>query len=595
MVRRGEPAITEEVNWASRSHEELYRAVHDDTDPAAAAALAGEWVDLADAIGRSTRQFAEEVRGTESGWQGESADQARRAAAELADWGQDTAATACDVARGIDAQGELAARARALMPEPVLFDWDATIAQGIAVAGPVGFYAALADLSALSARADQAHQQAVEVMTSLEAESRGVDAALPAFDRPPDRLGATDGGVKHAVLVEPSTDPASEPGRTLSPTTPTEASAVGPGGAVAERPVAVGAPAVPTRVGAPPGGAAAQPGGGGGPSGSFSGSLGLGGDPAGNRGTSAAAFGAGDLTAGAGPGSITRPSTGSAPGSAPAFDAQAFAAGLTGGAGPSGVGRSAGAQSSAGTSASGVAGIGSGPSGVGVPATGGLPAGGLGGIGSGPRGTGGLVEPGAGGLGAGGAGIGGSGRTPADLSGIGRGPSGLGSGKPTTGLPATGRAGTGLPGAGRSGAGLAGEPGGVGGGSGLGRSVGGLGAGGAGSGGVGGLGGRGAEGARGFGPTGEGAGAGAGRYQAGGAAGVPDEHAGGARGQGSRQVPPGGAGGAAGGSREGAEDLERKAPSYVEGESLFDDEDDLRLPPPVIGASFKKRATWEAQ
>ncbi|GLZ38690.1 hypothetical protein [Actinokineospora sp. NBRC 105648] len=178
--------LTDPVNWAARSHLELHFSVHADLDPGATAAVAHEWEQLGATMVSSATRFAEAVRGTESGWQGEAATAARASTTTLADWGGETAATATTISVRLGEQGAHAERARASMPEPVEFSWPSVLFGSFGVGGIGGFLLTLQDLQRMNELSRSGHERAVEVMTELETNSRAVDEALPVFALPPD-------------------------------------------------------------------------------------------------------------------------------------------------------------------------------------------------------------------------------------------------------------------------------------------------------------------------------------------------------------------------------------------------------------------------
>ncbi|MER6989335.1 hypothetical protein ABT337_14760 [Saccharopolyspora hirsuta] len=179
--------LTETQNWASRSHEELYAAVHTDNDPGRVGQLSDEWNLLSRDIGEAAQRMAEKVRGTESGWQGQAADAARAAIQELADWNLEAGDTAGALAARISAQGRVMEVAKAEMPEPVKGGevLTAALMSSYASNDLESFARATNDLQAHQAKATSAHELAVQVMTNMEAQSRTIDAETPRFTPPP--------------------------------------------------------------------------------------------------------------------------------------------------------------------------------------------------------------------------------------------------------------------------------------------------------------------------------------------------------------------------------------------------------------------------
>jgi hypothetical protein len=81
------------------------------------------------------------------------------------------------------------------MPEPVEFDWEQMLRQGFATGGLAGLTQAVQDVNAVSEQARTAHEQAVQVMSNMETQSRSVDQTTPRFVIPPDATSGDNSGV----------------------------------------------------------------------------------------------------------------------------------------------------------------------------------------------------------------------------------------------------------------------------------------------------------------------------------------------------------------------------------------------------------------
>ncbi|NUU23709.1 MAG: PPE domain-containing protein, partial [Streptomycetaceae bacterium] len=195
-------ALPETWNWAAYDHRTLYESVHVDNDPGQVGALAHEWVELGQEMADSVQLMRECLLASEEGWQGESAESARAAIRELADWSESAALTAAEVGQRVGDQAQIMAEARSAMPEPVDFDWQAALTEGFAVGGMAGFAAAVVDLKAKSDQASSAHQQAVVVMARMEAQSRVVDTTSPWFTPPPDPVAGSTPTLRRYVMGE---------------------------------------------------------------------------------------------------------------------------------------------------------------------------------------------------------------------------------------------------------------------------------------------------------------------------------------------------------------------------------------------------------
>ena len=69
--------LTDTQNWASRSHRELYEAVHNNNDPGQTGEIGSEWGQFGTELTEAARLINERVAASESGWTGDAADAAR--------------------------------------------------------------------------------------------------------------------------------------------------------------------------------------------------------------------------------------------------------------------------------------------------------------------------------------------------------------------------------------------------------------------------------------------------------------------------------------------------------------------------------------
>ncbi|RKT84494.1 PPE-repeat protein [Saccharopolyspora antimicrobica] len=199
--------LTETQNWASRSHDELYAAVHNNNDPGRVGQLADEWKSLSSDIDESSQRMSEQLRSTESGWQGEAADAARAAIQQLVDWNTDAGATAGTLSERIGTQGRIMEVAKTEMPEPVKGKENLAAALiGTYTAGNLeGFMRATVDLQIHEAKAADSHERAVQVMSWMENESRNIDQDTPSFEPPPNPVEKMQ--LVAAKRVLPSVEP----------------------------------------------------------------------------------------------------------------------------------------------------------------------------------------------------------------------------------------------------------------------------------------------------------------------------------------------------------------------------------------------------
>jgi uncharacterized protein YukE len=191
------PVLTDPQNWASRSHEELYAAVHNNNDPGQAGQISSEWSRYGTELTEASRMINAVITASESKWTGAAAEAARDAMKKLGDWVDETARTAVEVGTKVAEQGQVMESARAQMPAPVKFDWNKAAA-ALSQPGTPAFVLAAADIAVANAASRAAHDQAVTVMTSMENNSRQIDTSTPTF-KPP--FNPNTGQVEEPVLA----------------------------------------------------------------------------------------------------------------------------------------------------------------------------------------------------------------------------------------------------------------------------------------------------------------------------------------------------------------------------------------------------------
>jgi uncharacterized protein YukE len=177
------PVLTDPQNWASRSHAELYAAVHNNNDPGAAGQISSDWNKYGSELTEASRTINAVITASESKWTGAAAEAARDAMKKLGDWVDETARTAVDVGNKVADQGRVMENARAQMPGPVEFDWNKAAA-ALTQPGTPAFVLAAADIAMANAASRAAHDQAINVMTTMENNSRQIDTSTPTFKPP---------------------------------------------------------------------------------------------------------------------------------------------------------------------------------------------------------------------------------------------------------------------------------------------------------------------------------------------------------------------------------------------------------------------------
>ncbi|WP_410613790.1 hypothetical protein [Amycolatopsis sp. lyj-109] len=181
-------------NYAASSHEDLYGMVHENMNPGdlddrgRVANKLGNW--LADVSNAAN----DAVNSSEIQWQGAGAAQAHNFFQSTATYTGDTANAAQLSSNRYSQQAAAADYAQKNMPEPTGFNQQTEITKATKqyLAGDVvGATQTMNDVAAKQQQADAAHQQAVQVLQSLDSTYHETASTQPTYTPPP-QLGQGD-------------------------------------------------------------------------------------------------------------------------------------------------------------------------------------------------------------------------------------------------------------------------------------------------------------------------------------------------------------------------------------------------------------------
>ncbi|MGM1060553.1 PPE domain-containing protein, partial [Saccharothrix sp. Mg75] len=178
------------INWKVYEHRQMWDMVMSAEVPLMATRTA-QWQVLASAVDSATNEVQHIVRQLAESWRGPSAGAAAESVNRLTSWATDASERAYRVGNGLDTYTSALVEARARMPEPVHPTAERWFREGRDVSvldGPQGAYMVdqLLDDHLPSKRQQQdAHAEAVRVMTGFEDASRGVHDRLPEFEGAP--------------------------------------------------------------------------------------------------------------------------------------------------------------------------------------------------------------------------------------------------------------------------------------------------------------------------------------------------------------------------------------------------------------------------
>ncbi|HEX4703161.1 MAG TPA: hypothetical protein VH352_13605 [Pseudonocardiaceae bacterium] len=171
-------------NYPSYSTTDLYRMVTTNNDPGAVGESGAAWNNMGNAYAVVAKSLGKAVSASESGWTGTAGDAARTFLASMAKWADDTARGAQLAANRQGMQSDAAQRAKNSMPSPMEAPTAAQVRQTmlLATSNPA---AGAAQLDQQFQAAQQAHDEAVRVVETYDANLAAVGDTMPAFNPPP--------------------------------------------------------------------------------------------------------------------------------------------------------------------------------------------------------------------------------------------------------------------------------------------------------------------------------------------------------------------------------------------------------------------------
>jgi hypothetical protein len=167
------------VSWAAWEHPKICSMLDTSVDPRDI----GEGVDAWREQGQNTEKALTSLvpdlnRIVSGGWRGGAADRALNVLGPIDQWSVSVAATTERIAALMDAAGSSAAQAKAAVPPSKLFDWG-ELRRSVTTDGLIG---GVGDLVAQERAQDEAHAEAVRIMTDVySAPINEYSAAVPTY------------------------------------------------------------------------------------------------------------------------------------------------------------------------------------------------------------------------------------------------------------------------------------------------------------------------------------------------------------------------------------------------------------------------------
>ncbi|RJQ76999.1 hypothetical protein [Amycolatopsis panacis] len=195
-----------DANYASHSHDELYKMVHDGldfhtiNDRSQVTNHYGNW------LAQASNAFRDAAKTAGAEWQGAAADLAHSFFQSTADHTEKTGSAMQLVSNRYSQQSAAADYAQKNMPEPTGFNQQAELdkaTQQLTGGNPLTAAVTMNQVNQKQQQADAAHQQAVQVMHGLDSTYHETSTTQPTY-APPPQMG---GDSTHASSAAPVTTP----------------------------------------------------------------------------------------------------------------------------------------------------------------------------------------------------------------------------------------------------------------------------------------------------------------------------------------------------------------------------------------------------
>ncbi|MCR3732633.1 PPE domain-containing protein, partial [Prauserella salsuginis] len=192
-------------NYPGVDHQTMYQYVHQDLDSGQTTQLSDAWSQLVTLFQDFDGKFNEAVQQSQHHWEGESAEAARGYVRSLGSWSNTNSQQAQLASEAVYAQSNASENAKNTMPEPVetnglMKDFGSAVKDN-----PMDPIGAFNKAMETREKADAAHQEAAQVMSTYDQNLYDSASKQPAFSPPPEFGGAGGGdgtGFKGSGVVD---------------------------------------------------------------------------------------------------------------------------------------------------------------------------------------------------------------------------------------------------------------------------------------------------------------------------------------------------------------------------------------------------------
>src|SRR5690606_1747277 len=192
-------------NSPGQDHQAMYNYVHQGLDSGQTTQLSDAWAELVSGLDEFEGDCNDAVQKSHHHWEGESADSARSYMQSLGQWSKGNSQQAQLASEAIYAQSNAAETANNSMPEPVetnglMKDFGSAVKEN-----PLNPIGAFNQAMETREKADAAHQEAAQVMSTYDKNLYESASKQPAFAPPPEFGGAGGGdgsGFKGSGVID---------------------------------------------------------------------------------------------------------------------------------------------------------------------------------------------------------------------------------------------------------------------------------------------------------------------------------------------------------------------------------------------------------
>lgn len=180
------PVSLGEQNYLAFDHPTLKSYVTDQMDPAMADEAGAVYTDYGNFLNEMAADLEQATGLTASEWQGEAGAAMRAKMGTIAGWMSQTGQAGQAAGNGLGQQAMAADQARASMPEPVEYNPWAMLRDAALSPNPIDIITVGPEIINKRQEANEAHQRAAQVATTMDGGYREADAAMPMFAPAPE-------------------------------------------------------------------------------------------------------------------------------------------------------------------------------------------------------------------------------------------------------------------------------------------------------------------------------------------------------------------------------------------------------------------------